>query len=126
MKTFIISLITFLIIIIAITGYVFYLKFAIDDLSTHADNILYASNNKDNKTISENYNELIKKWNKKIKIVEIFTNHNKTDGISQLLSEIKNDIEADDMEQLKINVDKLKLSLRFLFDDELPTVENII
>ncbi len=126
MKIFIISMITFFIIIVSITTYVFFLKFTIDDLNDNIEAISYASENDDWNKVNSSYKALSEKWYDKIKIIEAFTNHNKTDAISQYILEIKNHIASHEKRQLKIVTGKLRLSLEFLYDDELPTVENII
>ncbi|MBE7039681.1 MAG: DUF4363 family protein [Ruminococcaceae bacterium] len=126
MKTFVVSLITFFIIISSITAYVFFLKFTLDDLISNIEAISFASETDDWNNVSSSYNTLSDKWYSKIKIIETFTSHNKTDAISQCILEIKNHIDNHDKKQLKVMTDKLRLSLQFLYDDELPTLENII
>ncbi|MBE7027596.1 MAG: DUF4363 family protein [Ruminococcaceae bacterium] len=126
MKTFIVSLITLFIIISSITAYVFFLKFTLDDIMNYLEKISSASENEDWNKVSLSYNTLSDKWHNKIKLLEAFTSHNKTDAISQYILEIKNHIDNHDKKQLKVVIDKLRLNLKFLYDDELPTLENII
>ena len=126
MKTFIISLVIFFIIISSITIYVFFLNSTLDEFQIQIKVISDAANADDwNKAESE-CNKLHENWHGKIKLIEVFTNHNKTDAISQYILEIKNHIINKDKKQLNVTSDKLSLSLDFLYDDELPTLENIV
>ena len=126
MKIFIISLIIFFIIISSITVYVFFLKSTLDDFQVLIKDIISDAENDDWTKARSMCDNLSDEWYGKIKLIEVFTNHNKTDAISQYILEIKNHIMNKDKKQLNITADKLNLSFKFLYDDELPTLENIV
>lgn len=126
MKTFIISIFTFLIILILITCFLFFLKDTTNDLTYQIDKILIEVD-KENWTLAENeYLLLEKNWKKKKKLLEAFSNHSKTDQISVLIKEMNVLIDSNNQNQIKLYCDKIKLLFHLLYDDELPTFENII
>jgi len=126
MKIFIASIITFLLIIILITGYLFFLNYTINQLNVQINKILIDLEENDWLSLKNNYEELSENWQKNKSWLEGFSNHSKTDQIDQVITEIEKLIDFKDKKQLVISTNKLKLFLHFLYDDELPTIENII
>ena len=72
------------------------------------------------------YKNLEKDWHNTKKWLEAFIHHSKTDRMEVIVLEIKNDIEFKNKNQVLSNARKLKLLFDLIYDDELPTLENII
>ena len=126
MKTFIISIITFIVIITLISSFLFFLNNNIQDFTLQINNIQEHLTKDDWTSSEKTYQSLAKSWESKRKWFEALSNHNKTDQITVLIAEMNILINSKDKNQVNLYCDKLKLLLYFLYDDELPTFENII
>lgn len=126
MKTFIASLISFLFIISSVTIYILLLDSTTYEFHMQIDKIIISAEKEDWTLAKKSFHDLAEKWSVKRIWLEAFINHSKTEQITELITEIENQIKFEDKKHIIIDADKLKLIFMNIYKDELPTLENII
>jgi len=126
MKTFIVSLITFFIIITLITIFVIYLNNSTETLELYIKKISDYAENDDWEKALKTYNIAENYWNNGRKTQKLFINHQEIDRCDELLKEIETAIKYKDKTALINKLKILKLIIENIYNNELPTFENII
>lgn len=126
MKTFIISSIIFFLIILFIVFYIIFLNVTINEMNIELEKIIITAKDENWNKNKDLLNLFDNQWKNKKKIFESFVYHNKTDKIGDLISELKLYNEFKNKNQIILKAQALKLLLTYIYDDEIPTPENII
>lgn len=126
MKTFIASIITFFVILISVVLYIFFLRSSAIGFTDYTDKIVSSAKAENWEICNEKYEEFNKRWQKKRKWYEAFVNHHDTEYITDLVLELKYQIEFKNKKQVIIYAAKLNEVYWRIYDDEIPTFENIV
>lgn len=126
MKTFIASIITFFVILTSVVLYVFYLRSSTIDFTHFTDEIVSTAKAENWEICNKKYDDFNKKWQKERKWYEAFVSHHDTEYITDLVLELKYQIEFKNKKQVMIYGAKLKEVYGRIYDDEIPTFENIV
>ncbi len=126
MKTFIASIITFFVILSSVTVFIYCLNISTNNFSLVLDEIITDAKNENWTSCKENCDTLKTEWDKNKKWYEALKNHNDTNLINNLLLNLSLNVEFKERKSVIITANKLRLVFEDIYDDELPTLENII
>lgn len=118
--------------LLILSGVLCFFEYRIVDDSRHEfemriDEIYSFAEDNENKKAVKSCEELSKEWDKRLKVTDMFLNHDIMDSISCELSALKCYLESEDGKtDFYATAEKIKKQLKSLRDSELPYAENII
>ena len=115
-----------------ISGVLCYFEYRIvadsqQDFEQRIDDIYSLAENNENEKAVKSCDALCEEWDKRLKVTDMFLNHDIMDSISCELSALKCYLESENGKtDFYATAEKIKKQLQSLRDSELPYAENII